>query len=81
MSITRDPRRFTVPDADDLRQLRLIAGLSIVEVAERGGWTPSTVQRWEQEQHSPRLCHVSDLLEIYADEIDGQQQLSSEYGL
>ena len=63
-----EPSSFELPSQEELREIRLCLGLSIVEVAERGGWTPSTVQRWERGQHSPTLDHVRELMEIYADE-------------
>lgn len=75
--ITTDPRRFDVPTPEDLRQLRLIAGLSIRETARRAEVEPNTVCRWEGGERSPRLQDVRVLLRIYKSEIGGQQQLQT----
>ena len=76
MSITTDPQRFELPDESQLRELRIIADLSVREVAERGGWSTSTIVRWEGGHVSPRLADVEELLEIYQGEMNGQQQLA-----
>lgn len=76
MSITRDPTRFELPSGGDLRELRLIAGLSLSEAATRGGVSAETLRRWEREQYEPRISDCERLLDIYHDAMGGQQQLS-----
>jgi len=76
MSITRDPTRFEVPSGSDLRELRLIAGLSLTAAAEQAGVSAETLRRWEREEFEPRVSDCETLLDIYTDAIDGQQQLS-----
>lgn len=75
-AITTDPSRFEVPTREELRELRLVAGLDVIEVAERGEWSPSTVHRWEQGDQDPTLRNLQRVLEIYESELSGQQQLS-----
>ena len=76
MSITRDPTRFEVPSGSDLRELRLIAGLSLTTAAEQAGVSTDTLRRWERGEFEPRISDCETLLDIYSDAIDGQQQLS-----
>jgi len=76
MSITRDPTRFEVPSGSDLRELRLIAGLSLTAAAEQAGVSTDTLRRWERGEFEPRISDCETLLDIYTDAIDGQQQLS-----
>ena len=75
MSITRDPTRFEVPSGSDLRELRLIAGVSLTAAAEQAEVSTETLRRWEREQYEPRVSDCQALLELYADAIDGQRQL------
>jgi len=75
MSITRDPDRFEVPSGSDLRELRLIAGLSLSNAAARAEISTETLRRWEREQFEPRVSDCETLLDIYRDAMDGQQQL------
>lgn len=76
MKITRDPSQFDVPDGDDLRQLRLISGLSLKDAADEVGISTESLRRWERGQYEPRISDCEALLETYSDSIDGQQQLS-----
>lgn len=75
MSLTRDPSKFEVPDGDDLRQLRLISGLSLTDAADELGISTESLRRWERGQFEPRLSDCEALLDIYSRSIDGQQQL------
>jgi len=77
MPVTTDPARFSVPDARDLRAMRLVARLTIREAAAEVGVREKTLRRWEQGVNSPRLCDVQALLALYERKLDGQQQLQA----
>jgi len=76
MPVTTDPARFDVPDARDLRAMRIIAQLTMQDAATAVGVDIDTIRRWEQGETSPRLCDVQSLISVYRDEFNGQQQLS-----
>lgn len=63
------PDEFRVPDGDELRRARLLAGLDRVEAAEAVGTTRQTLKRYEEGGSSPRLELVVDLLELYRQEL------------
>lgn len=67
--------RYQIPTADELRELRLLAGESIRETAAAIGVDKDTVYRWEQGESSPSIENAQDLLNHYADAADGQTQL------
>ncbi|MUW14857.1 helix-turn-helix domain-containing protein [Halorubrum sp. CBA1125] len=68
-----DANSFELPEQQQLRELRCCAGLTIVEVADAGGWHESTVRRWEYGDYSPRLEDVKELLEIYRERGRGER--------
>jgi predicted transcriptional regulator len=74
-SVLCDPSEWTLPTPQELRELRILAGLTIREAADRADVAPDSVRRWEQGEHSPRLCDVRTLIECYTDAADGQTQL------
>ena len=63
---------FQLPTRQELRELRLVAGLNVTEVADRGGWAASTVHRWEQGDQDPVMSNVRQLLEIYREEFENR---------
>lgn len=68
MSEQLDPSDFNIPSTDELRRLRLLAGKTQVEVAERLGVTQSTVWRWEQDDRSPTTAQAREMLACYRGE-------------
>jgi len=67
--------RYQIPTADELRELRVLAGESIRDTAEALGVDKDTICRWEQGKSSPSIENAQALLEHYADAADGQTQL------
>jgi len=63
------PDEFRVPDGDELRRSRLLAGLDRTDAAQAVGTTRQTLKRYEQGEGSPRLDLVVDLLELYRQEL------------
>jgi len=70
----RDPADIDLPTPDQLRELRLIAGLSVAEAAEAMDVHRDTIWHWESGAHSPQLADVRELVELYRDRLDGQTQ-------
>lgn len=67
---------YRVPTGDELRRLRLLAQLSLREVADEIGVNKDSVWKWEHGERQPRIGDAAALLELYEREADGQTQLS-----
>ncbi len=67
--------QFKIPSADELRQLRILTGMSQRAVADAIGVDKDTIRRWEQGESSPSIDDASELLEFYADACEGQTRL------
>lgn len=63
------PDEFRVPDGDELRRTRLLAGLDRTDAADAVGTTRKTLKRYEEGGSSPRLELVTALLDLYRDEL------------
>jgi predicted transcriptional regulator len=74
-SVLCDPSDLTLPTPQQLRELRILSGLTIREVAEQADVSPDSVWRWEQGERSPRLSDVRTLVELYDENRNGQTQL------
>src|SRR5271170_7530400 len=46
----------------ELRAMRILRGLSLVEASRRAGVSRKTLQRWEAEEHAPRGEALAALL-------------------
>ena len=62
------PSGFNVPTIQDLREMRILTGLTKKQVADRGGWTRQTVARWEKGKHAPKRDQIVKLIDIYESE-------------
>ncbi|WP_157969603.1 helix-turn-helix domain-containing protein [Haloplanus rubicundus] len=58
------PSEWKLPTPEELRELRILSGLTIREVAHRIDVSPDSVRRWEKGQHSPRLTDVRVIVEV-----------------
>lgn len=63
------PDEFRVPDGDELRRARLLAGLGRTEAAQAVGTTRKTLKRYEDGGSSPRLDLVTALLDLYREQV------------
>jgi len=66
---------YVLPTGQELRELRILSGLTIREAADRAGVSTNSIQRWENDEITPRIGDARTLLEIYAEVSDGQTQL------
>ncbi len=62
----RSTRAYPVLTAQDLRDLRVVAGLSVRELAERLSVTPAAVSYWECGRYGVPRWRVSAVLEAIA---------------
>jgi ribosome-binding protein aMBF1 (putative translation factor) len=66
--VAENPEEFRVPDGQELRDLRVVAGLTLEEAGERIGRSATAVSDWEIGDAEPRADDVRALLDVYVEE-------------
>lgn len=64
------PDEFKIPTAEDWKNLRDRAGLTLRETAEEVDVTRKTISRWERGRTFPGIDDAQSMLEVYQAEIE-----------
>lgn len=61
----RHPSAYRFPTGEDLRKLRVLAGLSQQEAARRSGLAQATIARTERNAETRRVSTIMAMLDVY----------------
>lgn len=62
------PDDYEIPDGDEIRAMRALAGLSQVEVANRSGLSKQTISRLENGE-GVAVSTIESILDVLGDEL------------